>query len=214
MNKFNRIYPGATLSSLLSTELKIKEFFLRHNENNNQHNGTNIQRIQDLESALTGIEHLLAVFADLALPDWVGISVDSFTQLTHCFVVLFKLNTLNEPGWDLTETRKRADVIQILDQYAEKAKRALKMAGIVDNDGVNRGLLNKAPHFFKTVKMLMWTEMTKNTAHLNLEKDFTEVFPNSAGETMIPDDFIMSLVQDSWLSDLMEDSWDCMYTSM
>lgn len=128
-------------------------------------------------------------------------------------MVLFKLNTLNEPGWDLIETRKRADVIRILDHYSERAERALEMAGIVENDGLNRGLLNKAPHFFKTVKMLMWTEMTKNMAHLNLEKDITEVFPRSAEDTTISDDFMMSLVQEPWLSDLMEDSWDCIYTN-
>jgi hypothetical protein len=198
---------------LASTELKIKEFFLRRYENSNQHNGTHIQRVQDLESALFGIEHLLAVFDNLALPDWVGISVDSFTQLTHCLVVLFKLNTLNEPGWDLTETRKRADVIQILDYYSERAECALKMAGIVENDRLSRGVLNKASHFFKVVKMLMWTEMTKNMPHLILEKDINEVFTSSAGDTMVQDGFIRSLEQDSWLLDLIDDSWDCMYTN-
>ncbi|KAK6446169.1 hypothetical protein FP744_10002418 [Trichoderma asperellum] len=201
------------LSYLLSTELKIKEFFLRRNESNNQHNGTHIQRVQDLESALIGIEKLLAVFDNLALPDWVGITVDNFTQLTHSLVVLFKLNTLNEPGWDLIETRKRADVIRILDHYSERAERALEMAGIVENGGLNRGLLNKAPHFFKTVKMLMWTEMTKNMAHLNLEKDINEAFPSSAEDIMTSDDFIMSLVQEPWLSDLMDDSWNCIYAN-
>lgn len=154
------------------------------------------------------------MFNNLALPDWVGISVDSFTQLTHCLVVLFKLNTLNEPGWDLAEARKRADVIQILDCYSERAECALKMTEIVENDRLNRGVLNKALHFFKVVKMLMWTEMTENMPHLNLEKDINEVFTSSAGDTMITDSFIRSLEQDSWLVDLIDDSWDCIYTNM
>jgi hypothetical protein len=214
LNKSNRTLSGITQSYLLSTELKIKELFLRRKESSNQHNGIHIQRVQDLESALVIIERLLDVFDNLPLPDWVGVTVDNFTQLTHCLVVLFKLNTLNEPGWDLIETRKRADVIRILDHYTERAERAFEMAGIVENDGLNRGVLNKASQFFKTVKMLMWTEMTKNMTHLNLEKDITEGFPSSAGDTVIPDEFIMSLVQEPWLSDLMEDSWDYIYANV
>ncbi|KAF3075519.1 hypothetical protein CFAM422_002544 [Trichoderma lentiforme] len=193
---------------LLSTELKIKEFFLRHKESNNQHNGIQIRRVQDLESALTVIEHLLAVFDDLPILDWVGISVDYVTQLTHCFVVLFKLNTLKEPGWDLFETRKRADVIQILDQYSAKAERALEIIGIVGNEGPNWGLFNKGPHFFKTIRMLMWTEMATNMTYLNVEGDNPEELPGLTADNIVPDDLVMSLAQESWLSNLIEDPWD------
>lgn len=193
---------------LLSAELKIKEFFLRHKESNHRQNGICIERVQDLESALAGIEQLLAVFDDLPILDWISISVDYVTQLTHCFVVLFKLNTLNEPGWDLFETKKRADVIQILDQYSEKAEQALEMIGIVGNEGLSWGLFNKAPHFFRTIRMLMWTEMTTSMTHLNVGKNIAEVLPGLTGDSIVPDDLVMSLAQESWLSNLIEDSWD------
>ncbi|KAL7914420.1 hypothetical protein GGI35DRAFT_440133 [Trichoderma velutinum] len=197
-----------TISYLLSTELKIKEFFLRHKESNHQHNGIQIRRVQDLESALAVIEHLLAVFDDLPILDWVGISVDYVTQLTHCLVVLFKLNTLKEPGWDLFETRKRADVIQILDQYSEKAERASEIIGIMGNEGPNWGLFNKGPHFFKTIRMLMWTEMATNMTYLNVEEDIAEELPGLTADNIVPDDLVMSLAQESWLSNLIEDPWD------
>ncbi|KAL6815337.1 hypothetical protein GGI42DRAFT_338665 [Trichoderma sp. SZMC 28013] len=164
------------------TELKIKEFFLRHRESNHQHNGTQIRRVQDLESALAVIEHLLAVFDDLPILDWVGISVDYVTQLTHCLVVLFKLNTLKEPGWDLLETRKRADVIQILDQYAEKVESALEIIEIV--------------------------EMTTNMTYVNAEEDIAEELPSLTADNIVLDDLVMSLAQESWLSNLIEDPWD------
>ncbi|KKP00478.1 hypothetical protein THAR02_07423 [Trichoderma harzianum] len=193
---------------LLSTELKIKEFFLRHKESNKQHDGIQLRRIEDLESALAVIEHLLAVFDDLPILDWVGISVDYVTQLTHCLVVLFKLNTLKEPGWDLFESRKRADVIQILDQYSKKTERALEIIGIVGNEGPNWGLFNKGPHFFKTIRMLMWTEMATNMTHLNVEENNAEELPGLTADNIVPDDLVMSLAQESWLSNLIEDPWD------
>ena len=158
-------------------------------------------------------ERFIAVFSSAPPLDWVGINVDSFTQFTHCLVVLFKLTTLNEPDWDVAEVTRRADVFGILDEFCVKATQVPEMAGITDTDGLNRGIFTKTPALLKTIKALMMSEMEpppvvpipEQNSGQGGDDGFLAGFTNESDASY---DFLESLRHEPWLSDIMEYSWD------
>jgi hypothetical protein len=154
----------------------------------------------------------MSVFSGAPPQDWVGINVDTFTQFTHCLVVLFKLTTLNEPDWDVAEVTRRADVFSILDDFSARAATISEVAGITDTDGLNRGIFTKTPALLKTIKALMMSEMEPSVAPLPEQNsgqggddDFLAGFTNDGDASY---DFLASLRHEPWLSDIMEYSWD------
>ncbi|KAH6890687.1 hypothetical protein B0T10DRAFT_561185 [Thelonectria olida] len=198
---------------LTSTELRIKDCLLNSAATHGQPSTSQFQRLQDLESTLSCAERFIAVFSSAPPLDWVGINVDSFTQFTHCLVVLFKLTTLNEPDWDVAEVTRRADVFGILDEFCVKATQVPEMAGITDTDGLNRGIFTKTPALLKTIKALMMSEMEpppvvpipEQNSGQGGDDGFLAGFTNESDASY---DFLESLRHEPWLSDIMEYSWD------
>ncbi|KAI0873121.1 hypothetical protein GGS24DRAFT_464915 [Hypoxylon argillaceum] len=161
-----------------------------------------IQRLRDADATLTTIENWLAVFFEMPLFDWIGINVDVFAQFTHCLVVLFKLTTLETPGWDLEEVQRRANVFEILDRAAETVDRVPATLGIVDAEGLRRGLLFKTSYLFRAIKTLFLAEMGPQKQQQSL--------PAAEGGSLgfvddgyFPDDFLTSLWDEPWLSDIL-----------
>ncbi|KAI5459715.1 hypothetical protein BGZ63DRAFT_388528 [Mariannaea sp. PMI_226] len=196
---------------LKSTELRIRDAFLNGVATYGQQNGTQFQRLQDLESTLSSAERFFLVMSELPLSDWIGINVDNFNQLCHGFVVLFKLNTLNEVGWDVEEVAQRANVFDILDQYCEKAGEASIVTGIQETQG-RRGILTKAIPILKTIKALMLAELQPSQP-LVPDQNNTQAIEGDPLSGLfydadISDDLIASLRQEQWLNDMMEYSWD------
>lgn len=82
---------------------------------------------------------------EFSLEDWVGVNVDIFAQFTHCLVVLFKLTVLEEPGWDVAEVKRRANVLRIRDHYRDKIELVPQAIELVDAPGSRCGLFSKRP---------------------------------------------------------------------
>lgn len=147
------------------------------------------------------------------MADWIGITVDYFTQLTHILVVLFKLTTLDEPGWDLEEVRRRADVFDFLDRACESMDRVPAELGIVDADGPRRGLFFKAVYMLRTIKALFVAELPPGMLPNALPTpgssgaDYNDTAAFE-GEFSISEDFVLDLENEPWLSDIFGSSWD------
>ncbi|RYO85816.1 hypothetical protein DL766_003772 [Monosporascus sp. MC13-8B] len=145
---------------LRQTELKIRESLLARRREPQDHAGFwQFLRLQDLDSVLDSAERWLAVFSEMPLCDWAGVSVDVFSQFTQCLVALFRLATLDEPGWDLEEVRRRADVFEILDRSCETIDRVPAALGITDAEGPRRGLFFKTAHLLRVIKALFLAEL-------------------------------------------------------
>ncbi|KAI1099756.1 hypothetical protein F4804DRAFT_73532 [Jackrogersella minutella] len=147
---------------LLNTELKIREAALGRPRLPDQTGISNFQRLQDLESVLSSIERWLSVYAGMPQCEWIGFTADVFTQFMQFLVVLFKLSILDEPGWDLQEVRRRADVFESLDRACENVDRVPALVGMVDADGPRRGLFFKMTCLLRDVKALFLAEMPPN----------------------------------------------------
>ncbi|KAI3323024.1 hypothetical protein HD806DRAFT_535520 [Xylariaceae sp. AK1471] len=193
---------------LYSAKLTIQASLLSRPSAQDHSSLARFRKLQDLDSTLTTIERWLAVFFEMPLFNWVGITVDIFAQFTHCLVVLFKLTTLNETGWDLAEVRRRADVFEVLDRASEAIDRVPATLGIVDVDGPRKGLFFKTPYLLRTIKALFLAQMAPEpqpdawqSPQNNVSGDL-----NGAGgslDSLIPDEVLMGLWDEPWLSDIL-----------
>ncbi|KAI1198256.1 hypothetical protein F5X97DRAFT_299831 [Nemania serpens] len=165
-----------------------------------------LQRLQDADATLSTIESWLAIFFEMPLFNWVGINVDIFAHFTHCLVVLFKLTTLETPGWDLEEVRRRANVFEVLDRAAETVDRVPATLGIVDAEGLRRGLLFKTSYLFRAIKALFLAEMGPQKQQQQQQQSLPADQNGSVGfgdEGYVPDEFLMSLWDEPWFSDIL-----------
>ncbi|OTA65139.1 hypothetical protein K449DRAFT_392224 [Hypoxylon sp. EC38] len=205
---------------LLYTELKIRESLLGRPSPPDQAGLSDFQRLQDLESVLSIVERWLAAYSEMPLGDWVGISVDIFTQFMQYFVVLFKLSILDEPGWDLQEVRRRADIFEILDRACENIDRVPVITGMVDAEGPRSGRFFKMNCILRHVKALFLAEMPPD-----LQPGAAFPTPNSGPDAnnmngnvelmdfTFSDEFLLSVLQEN----ILEPGWnsrpDNSYTS-
>lgn len=167
---------------------------------------------------------------------WAGVSADTFSQLTHGLVVLFRLTThaaADTPGWDPAEVRRRADVLEVLDRVCDAVGRVPAALGIVDVDDAGgsrrRGLFFKAKYLFRAIKTLFVREMgmgmvvdhegSAGGVGVGDMMAFPPVTDASGSDVSMEgvggspeglvDDFIVDLSYEPWLADLlaMGPSW-------
>lgn len=117
-------------------------------------------RLLELDSLLSTIENWLNVFQQMKLMELTGMTADVFNKFTQCLVVLFKINTLDETGWDTTETRRRADVFQILDTWCDTMERIPDVLGLTDAKGERNGLFFRSPKLLKAIRAIFVSEMS------------------------------------------------------
>lgn len=154
--------PGTTELYLHSTEITIQESFLSRPrpQQADPTGASHFRRLQDLQSVLVSVERWLGLFLDMPPLYWTGVSMDTFSQLTHTLVVLFRLTAhVDEPGWDRADVRRRADVLAVLDRVCDVVERIPTALGIVDADGPRSGLFFKTTYLFRAIRVLFAREM-------------------------------------------------------
>ncbi|KAI1780619.1 hypothetical protein F4818DRAFT_396279 [Hypoxylon cercidicola] len=196
------------------TEIKIRESLFGKPKVPDQTCLSNFHRLQDLDSALRAIENWLAIFFAWPVHDCIGVNVDIFSQFSQCLVVLFKLATLDEPGWDLEEVRRRADVFAILDRFCEFTESVPAALGIVDADGPRRGLFFKVGHLIRAIKALFLAELPQNapqgaavafpTPKSGAEGNEMNGTPEIELEPWLMDDVLLNMMYD----DIQIPAWD------
>ncbi|KAJ4387719.1 hypothetical protein N0V93_008318 [Gnomoniopsis smithogilvyi] len=205
---------------LHSTETSILECFVSKKPPQNDRTGASqFRRIQELQSVLDSVERWLSLFLDMPLLHWTGVSMDIFTQFTHNLVVLFRLTTLDEPGWDIDQVRKRADVFSILDRACDLVDRIPGELGLMDADGQRSGLFFKTNYLFRAIKQLFLrqarakgTQVEKAVTNFGqgVEVESSPQMP-AYESTTTTEDLIMDLSNEPWLADLLEMNLDWNY---
>ncbi|KAI1803832.1 hypothetical protein F4811DRAFT_553484 [Daldinia bambusicola] len=159
---------------LCFVELKIRETVLYRPRTIDQTGTAQFQRLQDLDAVLIMTERWFSTLVTLPLPDWHGLTADLFTQFTQYLIVLFRLVTLDEPGWDQDEVRRRADVFAIIDRCCVEVERVPPALGMVDAEGPRSGFFFKMPLLLRDVKVLFIAEMQ----HMQQQQQQSNPQPN------------------------------------
>ncbi|EON97649.1 putative zn 2cys6 transcription factor protein [Phaeoacremonium minimum UCRPA7] len=128
-----------------------------------------------------------------------------FCQLSHCFILLFKLSTLEDPSWDKSLVRQTVDVVELLEKFAAVMGETPAAAGFLGDPEV----IGDQNIFFKSSRIMRalatnWRkdldgEQTKPvTDGLGMPNE--QQTPFVSGE--IDEYFMMNLANDQWLSDI------------
>ena len=154
-----------------------------------------LRRLDGLNSLLTAIERWYEEFYKIPLVDWIGVSFEVFAQFWNCLTLLFKLTTLDEPGWDTEEVRKRVDLLHILEKFAQGFERLPEAVGSVDDTkkGEIGALFRAVPHI-RATKAKFMADMTPVTLKS----------VDSSGAVEVSEDFEMCLADDPWLTEMFE----------
>lgn len=145
---------------------------------------------------------------------WPGVTVDTFYLFTHSLVVLFRLTTHEESGWDRGEFCRRADVFDILDLVCEKMDRVPVELEVIDADGPRSGLFFKTTYLLRAIKSPFAAGMGPAAAETVVQRpNFSrgEVTAENLGDYTVVDDSGFNLSNEPWwLTDLMNmgSSWN------
>ncbi|KAI1327773.1 hypothetical protein F5Y16DRAFT_370892 [Xylariaceae sp. FL0255] len=198
---------------LKGTELIVRDFKLRGYHQQDKRDHTQFQRIQDLDTALSLAEQWIDTWIGMSVSELMGTTVDVFTHFLHSLVVLFKLTTLDEPGWDVEAVKRRADIFEIIDRVCGVITDAVRELGLVKATGPRHGLYFKTTYLFQAMKALflagMAPEMRPDPKDPVMDDiafpDFNGVFDDP---NWMSNDFIMGLANEPWISDIYMDIWD------
>jgi hypothetical protein len=200
---FNLTPLGSTLLYLYGTEVVIKGALLNRSKPRDQTAHSGLQRLKDLDSILTAVERWFGAFQAVPLAESIGATLSIYTQFSHCIVLLFKLTTLVEPGWDREEVKKRVNLLEILEHLVQRIEDTRRLLKFVDAVGTGEsGLFFKFPGLIRGLK-------AKFSAELLATKMQTDVQPcidpdtTSTGDSSAPVDFSLFFADDPWLMDLM-----------
>jgi hypothetical protein len=200
-HKLTQIEP--VLLDLHATDIIIHETILHKPRSQNQAGLPDIQRLARLDSLLTAIERWFEVFHATPNSEWIGTPFGTFTQYGHCTILLFKLTTLDEPGWDTNDVKKRADLLKILERLAARLDTIPQEFNLVDTvEGSDSGLFFKGPKLIRGMRASFAAEL--NASQLQADVQVTEN-PRTAellSNVPDPDDVLMLLADDPFMAEM------------
>jgi hypothetical protein len=151
----------------------------------------------------------------------MGITVDHFAQFLFALVVLFRLTTITESGWDNDQVRHRLDVLDVLDRCCSIIDQIPSALGIIDAEGPRSGLLFKTTYLLRAIKTLFQTELVQ-VKQANEKRAQSSGSGSGSGvggdgtdnglgidtNMLMIDNFLMNLGDEPWMSDVLWPSWD------
>ena len=186
---------------MYSAEIIVREASVKRPKSQDEAGAVDLQRLEELDSLLTTVERWLEARSKISAFDSLGITFTISSQLAHSVIVLFRLSTLDEPGWDKQEVRKRADLYDVLERTAQAYESLIRVHGMVDDTGTGEsGMLFKAPFLIRGMKANFRAEMAP-------ESDFSassgDHIVGPFGEPLLMDDTMIYLPDDPLFTELM-----------
>ncbi|KAF2117443.1 hypothetical protein BDV96DRAFT_26150 [Lophiotrema nucula] len=144
---------------LLSTENMVREAAVKQRTASSI-NTPDIARLDSLHELLNSIEQYKHVFYNMFTRDRIGFTMHIGAQQSHATITLFRLSTLQEPGWDTAYVRKRVNVLEYLDRAEKGFAELPALHGLVDDaENGESGMIFKAPAMLKAIKAKFAAEM-------------------------------------------------------
>lgn len=192
------------LLDLYATDIIIQETILHKPRFPNQTGLPDLQRLAGLDSLLTAIERFFAAFHATPNSEWIGTPFGTFTHYGHCTILLFKLTTLEEPGWDTNDVKKRADLLEILERLAARLDTIPEEIGLVNTpENEEPGLFFKGPRLIRGMRASFAAEL--NSANL-MQTDVNAPENPRTAELLnnVPDsdDMLMLLADDPFIAEM------------
>lgn len=88
------------------------------------------QRLDHLYACLHVVKQFFDLFFTIPPACYTSLALPYFTQVSHCLVTLFRLSTLDYPGWDKSTVRSTADILVIAEQIATRMGQVADAVGM------------------------------------------------------------------------------------
>ncbi|KAH8892008.1 hypothetical protein GQ53DRAFT_794145 [Thozetella sp. PMI_491] len=87
------------------------------------------ERVECLWSSLQAAKAFTDVFTSLPPDTCIGLPFLSWAQYAACIVILYRLSTLEDPGWDCRAVRQTVDLLAVLSAMADRLELTSREAG-------------------------------------------------------------------------------------
>jgi hypothetical protein len=88
------------------------------------------QRLDHLYACLHIVKKLFDLFFTIPLAGYTSLALPYLTQVSHCLVTLFRLSTLDYPGWDKSAVKGTVDILVIAEQIATRMGQVADAVGM------------------------------------------------------------------------------------
>ncbi|KAF4964750.1 hypothetical protein FSARC_7349 [Fusarium sarcochroum] len=163
----------------------------------------NFKRLQALDQALSTVERWFTLWLDIPSRELFGINVDMCTQLLRSLVILFRLNTHVEEGWDRRAVRGRVNVLSIVDRCSVMIRQLPIIMGIIAPKEPPWGFFSFTPSLFRAIKGLFTAEIrSQNPGNIKdggkamTEKDY-----------LFSEQFLAPFCEQPWFADMVGAPW-------
>lgn len=196
------------LLNLYATDIIIHETILHKPHSPSQQSLPDLQRLALLDSLLIAIERWFDVFLAVPNSQWIGTPFGSFSQYGHCAILLFKLTTLDEPGWDKEDVKRRADLLEILERLASRLETVPQDLKLVDSpEGSGSGLFFKGPKLIRGMRASFAAELQVSANPQSQSQTDVQISMNPKTAELLSnvpdsDDVLMLLADDPFLADM------------
>ncbi|OJJ42171.1 hypothetical protein ASPZODRAFT_137445 [Penicilliopsis zonata CBS 506.65] len=88
------------------------------------------QRLNHLYACLHVVKRFFNLFFTISPAGYTSLALPYLTQVSHCLVTLFRLSTLNYPGWDKSAVKGTVDILVIAEQIASRMGQVADAVGM------------------------------------------------------------------------------------
>ncbi|KAF2726468.1 hypothetical protein EJ04DRAFT_530247 [Polyplosphaeria fusca] len=168
---------------LQSAEILAREGSLRRTSAapNPKNSLPNLSRLEALEALLTSLSRYFELYRSFPMATRVCTSFAICAQYSHATILLFRLSTLNEPGWDLAHVHATESILTMLDRSIDSFEEFLRTHEYIDDAPEDEsGVLFKAPKMLRMVRGNFAKEIGTN-----ISKEWITVGSESDGERIM-----------------------------
>ncbi|KAH8422428.1 uncharacterized protein LDX57_000182 [Aspergillus melleus] len=153
-----------------------------------------LKRLDYLYACLRAVKCFFDLVLSIPSAHFASFPLTHIIQIAHCFVTLFRLSTLDLPGWDRAIVRRTADILDLAHQVAEKWH---EVAEIVGNK--NKSLHR---HAYSGLGAMMYKLKDGWAAKLDPSQSSAPNQNNmNAGEGQLDMDALFGSPESAWLLD-------------
>ena len=178
------------LLGLYDTEVNVYEIGL--SKMANLSHGLDFQKLESLNACLKAVKDWFDLYFTISPALYIGFSQQTYSQLAHCSIALYRLSTFEDRDWDRRLVQKTLDFSLVLGHIAEKFSE-VKLAAKLDCDSsedkdVYTGLSRKFASF------KAWYDSREAVDSMNAEVPGTDEAMHEPSA---------NLMDDAWLNDIL-----------
>ncbi|RAL02599.1 transcription factor domain-containing protein [Aspergillus ibericus CBS 121593] len=93
------------------------------------------RRLDHLYTCIQLVKQFFDLFFTICPAEYTSLALPNLTQLSHCLVTLFRLSTLDYPGWDKAAVKDTVDILAVAEEIATRMGQVADAVGIRSERG-------------------------------------------------------------------------------